>query len=160
MILVNNPGSWAHIYNPLEHAPWHGLTPTDLVFPFFLFAVGNAMAFVMPRLIAGGDRVFWTKVLKRSAIIFAIGLFLNWWPFMRWQNNELVASGWTYTNAEGKLLGVRRIAEAKSILMRTRNVTEGQAYDLIREQAMNKRVTTEEIAGAIVNANEILSLGK
>jgi AmiR/NasT family two-component response regulator len=61
---------------------------------------------------------------------------------------------------EGKLLGVRRIAEAKSILMRTRNVTEDQAYDLIREQAMNKRVTTEEIAGAIVNANEILSLGK
>src|SRR6266436_6125513 len=49
MILVNNPGSWAHIYPPLEHAPWHGLTPTDLVFPFFLFAVGNAMAFVFSR---------------------------------------------------------------------------------------------------------------
>ena len=54
MILVNNPGTWAHIYDPLEHAPWHGLTPTDLVFPFFLFAVGNAMAFVMPRLAAAG----------------------------------------------------------------------------------------------------------
>ncbi len=107
MILVNNPGSWGHIYGPLEHAPWHGLTPTDLVFPFFLFAVGNAMAFVMPRLIAGGDSVFWAKVLKRAAIIFAIGLFLNWWPFVRWQNNELVGTGWTYTNAEGKLLGVR-----------------------------------------------------
>jgi predicted acyltransferase len=107
MILVNNPGTWEAIYGPLKHAPWHGLTPTDLVFPFFLFAVGNAMAFVMPRLVAGGDRVFWTKVLKRSAIIFAIGLFLNWWPFVRWQNNELVASGWTYTNAEGKLMGVR-----------------------------------------------------
>jgi predicted acyltransferase len=49
MILVNNPGSWSHIYAPLEHATWHGCTPTDLVFPFFLFAVGNAMAFVMPR---------------------------------------------------------------------------------------------------------------
>ena len=49
MILVNNPGSWAHIYAPLEHASWHGLTPTDLVFPFFLFAVGNALAFVMPQ---------------------------------------------------------------------------------------------------------------
>nr|MBP6478119.1 DUF1624 domain-containing protein [Chitinophagaceae bacterium] len=82
MILVNNPGSWGHIYNPLEHAPWHGLTPTDLVFPFFLFAVGNAMSFVMPRLEAAGDKIFWKKVLKRTALIFLIGLFLNWWPFV------------------------------------------------------------------------------
>jgi predicted acyltransferase len=82
MILVNNPGTWAHIYDPLEHAPWHGLTPTDLVFPFFLFAVGNALSFVMPRLEQGGDAVFWKKVLKRSALIFLIGLFLNWWPFV------------------------------------------------------------------------------
>lgn len=59
---------------------------------------------------------------------------------------------------EAKLLGVRHIAEAKDILMRTRNVSEARAYDLIREQAMSKRVTMEEIAAAIVNANEILSL--
>jgi len=83
MILVNNPGSWAHIYAPLEHAPWHGLTPTDLVFPFFLFAVGNAMAFVMPKLEQAGPAIFWRKVLKRSALIFLIGLFLNWWPFIK-----------------------------------------------------------------------------
>ena len=48
MILVNNPGSWSHIFGPLKHAPWNGCTPTGLVFPFFLFAVGNAMAFVLP----------------------------------------------------------------------------------------------------------------
>ncbi len=83
MILVNNPGSWAHIYAPLEHAPWHGLTPTDLVFPFFLFAVGNAMAFIMPKLEQAGPTIFWRKVLKRSALIFLIGLFLNWWPFVK-----------------------------------------------------------------------------
>lgn len=82
MILVNNPGSWSHIFGPLEHAPWHGITPTDLVFPFFLFAVGNAMSFVMPRLEASGDGVFWRKVLKRTVLIFLIGLFLNWWPFV------------------------------------------------------------------------------
>ena len=82
MILVNNPGTWAHIYAPLEHAPWHGLTPTDLVFPFFLFAVGNAMSFVMPKLEAGGDAMFWKKIIKRTALIFLIGLFLNWWPFV------------------------------------------------------------------------------
>jgi len=82
MILVNNPGTWAHIYSPLEHARWHGLTPTDLVFPFFLFAVGNALAFIMPKLEAGGDAMFWKKVLKRTVLIFLIGLFLNWWPFV------------------------------------------------------------------------------
>lgn len=82
MILVNNPGSWTYIYSPLEHAPWHGLTPTDLVFPFFLFAVGNAMSFVMPRLEAGGDALFWRKIIKRTVLIFLIGLFLNWWPFV------------------------------------------------------------------------------
>ncbi|WP_144107203.1 ANTAR domain-containing response regulator [Paraburkholderia sp. BCC1886] len=61
---------------------------------------------------------------------------------------------------EAKLLGVRRIADAKSILMRTHRISDGAAYDLIREQAMSKRVTTEEIADAIINASEILSLGK
>ncbi len=105
MILVNNPGSWAHIYPPLKHAPWHGLTPTDLVFPFFLFAVGTAMSFVMPRLEAAGPSVFWRKVIKRTLIIFAIGLFLNWWPFMRWVEGELSFIPWI--NAEDPTKGVR-----------------------------------------------------
>lgn len=84
MILVNNPGSWNHLFGPLAHAPWHGCTPTDLVFPFFLFAVGNALALVMPQQQAGPDRAFWAKVARRTALIFAIGLFLNWSPFVRW----------------------------------------------------------------------------
>ena len=84
MILVNNPGSWGSIYPPLKHAPWHGVTPTDLVFPFFLFAVGNAMAFVMPKLEAAGEAFFWKKVLKRTALIFVIGLLLNWFPFIKY----------------------------------------------------------------------------
>jgi predicted acyltransferase len=89
MILVNNPGSWSHIYAPLKHAPWHGCTPTDLVFPFFLFAVGNAMAFVMPKLEQAGDKVFWKKVIKRTLLIFLIGLLLNWSPFIKWNGNAL-----------------------------------------------------------------------
>lgn len=105
MILVNNPGSWGHIYPPLKHADWHGLTPTDLVFPFFLFAVGNAMAFVMPKLEAAGDGVFWKKVIKRTLLIFAIGLFLNWWPFVRWQEDELHLIPWI--NASDPTKGVR-----------------------------------------------------
>jgi predicted acyltransferase len=117
MILVNNPGSWAHIYSPLEHAPWHGLTPTDLVFPFFLFAVGNAMAFVIPRLEAAGDATFWKKVVRRSLLIFGIGLFLNWWPFVRWQNDALVGTGWTYVNAQGQVAGIRILGVLQRIAL-------------------------------------------
>ena len=90
MILVNNPGSWSHIYAPLEHASWHGCTPTDLVFPFFLFAVGNAMAFVMPKL--EEKNIFWQKVIKRTLLIFLIGMFLNWFPFIKYNDaGNLVA---------------------------------------------------------------------
>jgi len=92
MILVNNPGSWAHIYPPLEHAPWHGITPTDLVFPFFLFAIGNAMAFVMPKLEAAGEAAFWKKTIRRTLLIFGIGIFLNWFPFCFYEKNVLVFS--------------------------------------------------------------------
>jgi predicted acyltransferase len=117
MILVNNPGSWSHIYSPLTHAPWHGLTPTDLVFPFFLFAVGNALAFVMPRLEVAGAATFWRKVLRRSLLIFIIGLFLNWWPFARFQNGELMVSGWTWATAEGKTAGVRVLGVLQRIAL-------------------------------------------
>ena len=107
MILVNNPGSWSHIFDPLEHAEWHGLTPTDLVFPFFLFAVGNAMAFVQARLRAQGDAAFWKKIITRTVLIFLIGSFLNWFPFVQWQNNELVFRGWEWTRSNGEIAGIR-----------------------------------------------------
>ena len=90
MILVNNPGSWSHIFGPLKHAPWHGCTPTDLVFPFFLFAVGNAMAFVMPRWENASTAFVLGKIFKRTLLIFVIGLLLNWSPFVSWSENELV----------------------------------------------------------------------
>src|SRR6476620_1231907 len=107
MILVNNPGCWSHIYAPLEHAPWHGYTPTDLVFPFFLFAVGNAMAFVMPRFEQAGTTSFLKKIIKRTLLIFLIWLFLNWCPFLRYDYDLLVFKGWTWANANGGISGVR-----------------------------------------------------
>jgi predicted acyltransferase len=107
MILVNNPGSWGNIYGPLKHAPWHGVTPTDLVFPFFLFAVGNAMAFVMPKFEAGEASAFWKKITTRTLLIFGIGLFLNWSPFIKWEDGVLVAKKWENV----RILGVlQRIA--------------------------------------------------
>ncbi len=79
MILVNNPGSWSHVYPPLRHAAWHGCTPTDLIFPFFLFIVGAAMAYALPRHLDAGrpGRAFWGRVLRRTALLIGLGLLLN-----------------------------------------------------------------------------------
>lgn len=78
MILVNNAGDWDKTYSPLLHAEWHGWTPTDLIFPFFLFVVGVAI----PYAFAGRlQRPLHRKILWRTAILFALGLFLNWFPF-------------------------------------------------------------------------------
>ncbi len=84
MILVNNPGSWQHLYAPLAHAAWHGWTPTDLVFPFFLFAVGNALALTLPAQLSPATDHFGAKWLRRTLLIFGIGLLLNAWPFLKW----------------------------------------------------------------------------
>ncbi|HEX7583133.1 MAG TPA: heparan-alpha-glucosaminide N-acetyltransferase domain-containing protein [Prolixibacteraceae bacterium] len=80
MILVNNPGSWAHIYAPLEHAKWHGCTLTDLVFPFFLFVVGVSMFFSFSKYGNTLNKESLLKIGKRTLLIFAIGLFLNSFP--------------------------------------------------------------------------------
>jgi len=83
MVLVNNPGTWSHIYWPLEHAEWNGWTPTDLIFPFFLFIVGVAIPLAFGKRIERGDarRALFLKVLYRSAIIFLLGEFLAGFPY-------------------------------------------------------------------------------
>jgi predicted acyltransferase len=82
MILVNNPGSWSHIYGPLDHAEWHGWTPTDLVFPFFLVAVGVAITLALGRRAREGvpRSALFGKVLRRAVLLFLIGLVLNFIP--------------------------------------------------------------------------------
>ncbi len=81
MIIVNTPGSWRDLYAPLAHADWHGFTPTDLVFPTFLFVVGNAMSFAMKKLQEIPRSEFFRKVGKRTLLIFVIGWLLNAFPF-------------------------------------------------------------------------------
>ncbi|MDQ6814903.1 MAG: DUF5009 domain-containing protein [Bacteroidota bacterium] len=83
MIIVNTPGSGADPFSPLEHAEWHGFTPTDLVFPSFLFAVGNAMSFSLDRYKQISNSAFFTKVIKRTILIFLIGYLMYWFPFFR-----------------------------------------------------------------------------
>lgn len=93
------------------------MTPTDLVFPFFLFAVGNAFAFVIPSLQQAGPSAFWRKVSKRALLIFLIGLLLNWFPFVRWDHDVLVVKGWTWINAKGELTGIRIVGVLQRIAL-------------------------------------------
>jgi len=82
MILVNNPGSWSYIYPPFEHAHWNGCTPTDLIFPFFLFIVGISISISLRNAKqAGPNEKVYLKIFKRTAILFALGLFLNGFPY-------------------------------------------------------------------------------
>jgi predicted acyltransferase len=80
MIIVNTPGTWSHVYAPLRHASWHGCTPTDLVFPSFLFISGVAMWYSLRKFNFefSGPALF--RIIRRVALIFAVGLFLNIFP--------------------------------------------------------------------------------
>jgi len=86
MIIVNTPGSWSDIYAPLEHSAWNGCTPTDLVFPSFLFVVGNAMSFSMGKQKQWPAAKFLRKAATRGALIFVIGWLLNAFPFVSYAN--------------------------------------------------------------------------
>ena len=82
MVLVNNAGNWDAVYPPLKHADWNGWTPTDLVFPFFVLIVGAAIPMALENRKAAGGTMsdLYRKIARRTAIIFVLGLFLNWFP--------------------------------------------------------------------------------
>lgn len=108
MIIVNTPGNGATTYAPLMHAHWHGFTPTDLVFPSFLFAVGNAMSFVLPKWEQKSNVFVVGKILKRTAIIFLLGFLMYWFPFFK-QDEQLNIL--PFPISETRILGVlQRIA--------------------------------------------------
>lgn len=110
MIIVNTPGSWEYVYSPLDHAVWNGFTPTDLVFPSFLFAVGNAMSFVIPKWEEKGNLYVIKKVLKRTALLFLIGYLVYWFPFFRLDSQHHIQS---FPISETRIPGVlQRIALA------------------------------------------------
>lgn len=80
MILVNNPGSWSTVYPPLLHAKWHGCTPTDLIFPFFLFIVGVAIPLALSKYVGQPQSALIRKTLLRAAILFGLGVFMAAFP--------------------------------------------------------------------------------
>jgi len=103
MIIVNTPGSGAEPFSPLLHASWHGFTPTDLVFPSFLFAVGNAMAFAMTKYESLPASTVVLKILKRTAIIFLLGFLMYWFPFVQQTQNGWELSPFSNTRVFGVL---------------------------------------------------------
>ncbi|WP_299391736.1 DUF5009 domain-containing protein [uncultured Gelidibacter sp.] len=90
MILVNTPGSWSYVYAPLRHAAWHGCTPTDLVFPFFLFIVGLSLYFSFKKYNEVASKAATFKILKRTLIIFLIGLLLNLYPYFNFESVRIM----------------------------------------------------------------------
>jgi predicted acyltransferase len=110
MIIVNTPGNGDTTFAPLEHARWHGFTPTDLVFPSFMFAVGNAMSFVMRRWSEMSTGQVLAKIFKRTFIIFFLGFLLYWFPFVGYnEQHQLILSPLSGTRIFGVL---QRIALA------------------------------------------------
>ena len=86
MLLVNNPGTWSAIYPPLEHAPWNGWTPTDLIFPFFLFIVGitTHISITSRRERGDDDAALVKQILRRGGLIFLLGFLMSLFPFFQW----------------------------------------------------------------------------
>ena len=90
MILVNMPGSWDFVYPPLLHSKWHGCTPTDLVFPFFLFIVGVSLWYSSKKFNNGITKKSFLNILKRSSILFLLGVFLNAYPYFEFENLRIL----------------------------------------------------------------------
>ncbi|MES2004040.1 MAG: heparan-alpha-glucosaminide N-acetyltransferase domain-containing protein [Bacteroidota bacterium] len=107
MIIVNTPGDGSLTFAPLHHAKWDGFTPTDLVFPSFLFAVGNAMSFVMRKWVEKTTGEVLGKIFKRTLLIFLLGYLMYWFPFVNHDEGHWALSPIAHT----RILGVlQRIA--------------------------------------------------
>jgi predicted acyltransferase len=110
MIIVNTPGNWGTTWAPLLHANWNGFTPTDLVFPTFLFVVGNALSFVKDKWQGLATSAVLSKVAKRALLIFLLGYLMYWFPFVHWIDAGSIAFN---PISETRILGVlQRIALA------------------------------------------------
>jgi predicted acyltransferase len=123
MLLVNNPGSWGNIYPPLQHAHWNGWTPTDLIFPFFVFIVGVAMTYSFGKMLDAGAtrRDLLLKTAKRATLIFLVGLALHSFPWVGYDYEHwripgvlqriaiaylFAASIYLYTTTRGQIIAI------------------------------------------------------
>jgi predicted acyltransferase len=104
MIIVNSPGNGATTWAPLLHAHWNGFTPTDLVFPTFMFVVGNALSFTKRKWETLTESQVFLKILKRTLLIFILGYLMYWFPFVHWNpQNQLEFNPISHTRIMGVL---------------------------------------------------------
>lgn len=116
MIIVNTPGNYDTTFAPLLHAEWHGFTPTDLVFPSFLFAVGNALSLVIPKWSGMQQSAVIQKILKRTAIIFLLGFLMYWFPFVKYENGVYAFAPFSHTRVFGVLQRIALCYGAAALL--------------------------------------------
>ena len=118
MILVNNPGSWKYVYAPLRHANWHGWTPTDMVFPFFLFIVGVAISLSFSKNFEQGasQTSLLKKIVRRTLIIFGLGLLLNGWPFGI-PLSSVAAENFSFSDIFDSILNIRILGVLQRIAL-------------------------------------------
>jgi predicted acyltransferase len=109
MLLVNNPGSWSSIFPPLRHAAWNGWTPTDLIFPFFLFIVGitTSLSLDARRERGESEGALVAQILRRAGVIILLGLLVGWFPFFTWGPVQHLASAAAFERVVDRLLHLR-----------------------------------------------------
>ena len=170
MILVNNPGTWEAIHSPLEHAEWNGITPTDLIFPFFLFIVGTAIPLAFGKRIEEGmTKNIYGKIFRRAALIFLLGLFIAAFPYFDFSTLRIpgvlqriavcylvVSLIFLHTNwKQQTLIGIGLLL-IYWVLMTTISVP-GCELTTIDDKACNLSAYLDRV---ILGANHIWSLGK
>ncbi|MEO1496346.1 MAG: DUF5009 domain-containing protein [Planctomycetota bacterium] len=174
MILVNNPGSWGALYWPLGHADWHGWTPTDLIFPFFLFMVGVAMAYSFAKYTTGEGgptAAVWVRIVRRVALLILLGLVLaasgRLWNFVL---GQLDAWNWDTLRLPGVLqrIGLAYLGASLVILLLPRRGQIAVALVLLlgytaliktlpRDTPSAERLSQQ---GNIVQAVDLAALGR
>src|SRR5260221_14288409 len=119
MIIVNTRADGATSYAPLLHAHWNGFTRSDLVFPSFMFAVGNAMSFSMKKWEGLSDSQVILKIIKRTFIIFLLGFLMYWFPFVHWnESHQLVLKPFSHTRIVGVLQRIALAYGAAALMIR------------------------------------------
>lgn len=139
MLLVNNPGDFAHVFGTLKHSVWHGCTLADLVFPFFLFAVGITTQFAVQRRDSENAPQAWA-IVRRALLLFVIGLLLNAWPFF--EKSQVAGPSWLPT-AVGHVIA--RFAD-----VRIMGVLQRIALAFLLSALIVRRASTRALCAVIV----------
>lgn len=165
MLLVNNPGTWSAIYAPLEHAEWNGCTPTDLIFPFFLYIMGAAIPFSFGnRMETGEDRSsIYHQIARRTVILFSLGIFLNVLSVVMSQHTLNPVEIWTNLRIPGVLQRIGLCYLFASLLVLNYSTRVQSALSLMFVLAYGIAMTTipipMEINGELVYSSGVLEKG-